>query len=79
MIPDLPKGFTPSFLTKQLRQNGYLPLDGTVHTVSPTTIGDGTGMMAEIAKLDLQYKGNQGSAPPSLIAKFASQTRPTEK
>lgn len=78
MIPDLPKGFTPSFLTEQLQQNGYLPLDGTVHTVSPSTIGDGTGMMAEIAKLDLQYKGNQGSAPASLIAKFASQN-PTNR
>ena len=78
MIPDLPKGFTPSFLTKQLRQNGYLPLDGTVHTVSPTTIGDGTGMMAEIAKLDLRYRGNQGNAPTSLIAKFASQN-PTNR
>ena len=78
MIPDLPKGFTPSFLTKHLRQNGYLPLDGTVHTVSPTTIGDGTGMMAEIAKLDLRYRGNQGNAPTSLIAKFASQN-PTNR
>ena len=77
-IPDLPAGFTATFLTEQLRQQGCLPADGAVSSVSQSTIGDGTGMMAEIAKLHMHYDGNQGNAPDCLIAKFASQN-PTNR
>ena len=77
-IPDLPAGFTATFLTEQLHQHGCLPADGAVSNVSQSTIGDGTGMMAEIAKLHLHYDGDQGTAPDCLIAKFASQN-PTNR
>ena len=77
-IPDLPAGFTATFLTEQLHQHGCLPADGAVSNVSQSTIGDGTGMMAEIAKLHLHYDGDQGNAPDCLIAKFASQN-PTNR
>ena len=52
-IPELPLGFTPKFLTELFQAQGYLPETETVASVALTTIGDGTGMMAEIAGLSL--------------------------
>ena len=77
-IPELPLGFTPKFLTELFRAQGYLPEAETVASVALTTIGDGTGMMAEIAGLSLEYNGEASSAPRHLVAKFSSQN-PTNR
>lgn len=77
-IPELPQGFTPEFLTEVLQTEGYLSDSGRVVSVVLSTIGDGTGMMAEIAALSLEYEGGCGSAPTRLVAKFSSQN-PTNR
>ena len=77
-IPELPLGFTPKFLTDLFQAQGYLPETETVASVALTTIGDGTGMMAEIAGLSLEYNGDGSSAPRHLVAKFSSQN-PTNR
>lgn len=71
-IPSLPEGFTPEFVTKILHHDGCLPTGSVVVTVSQSPVGDGTGMMADLSRLSLGYDGDQGSAPNTLIAKFAS-------
>ncbi len=72
-IPHLPDGFTPEFLTAVLHDNGCLPTPSKVTGVERGQVGDGTGMMAELAHLTLTFDGDQGTAPNSLIAKFSSQ------
>jgi hypothetical protein len=72
MIPECPAGLTPAFLTAQLREQGSLSAGVEVTEVRQETVGDGTGMMAEITRLVLSYSGDEGSAPDSLIAKYAS-------
>ena len=72
MIPDSPRGLTPAYLTDRLHQANCLPVDARVVEVREQTVGDGTGMMAEISRLLLSYSGDRGSAPDSIIAKYAS-------
>ena len=77
-IPVLPAGLSSAFLTELLRQQGCLPTGGEVTRVEQSLLGDGTGMMAELAKLNLTYAGDQGTAPATLVAKFSSQN-PTNR
>ena len=72
-LPNLPDGFTPEFLTDVLRLNGTLSEDAAVTDIQQAQVGDGTGMMAELAQLHVTYSGDSGDAPPSFIAKFASR------
>lgn len=69
-IPELPAGFTPAYLTHILRGNGCLPTTGTVTQVEHGTVGEGTGMSSELARLRLAYSGDSGGAPDTVIAKF---------
>lgn len=72
-IPDLPGGFTPAFLSDLLHSQGYLPEASRVKHIERDQVGDGTGMMAELAKLIVTYEGDPGKSPSSFIAKFSSQ------
>ncbi|MBU98687.1 MAG: hypothetical protein CL429_06290, partial [Acidimicrobiaceae bacterium] len=69
-IPKLPGGFTVEYLASILHTDGCLPEDGSVSEVRCETVGDGTGMSSELARLRLRYGGNQGQAPDTVIAKF---------
>ena len=62
-LPELPAGFTPEFLSELLGKQ--------VTAVRPETVGDGTGMMAEMSRLHLEYEGEPG--PASIVAKYSSQ------
>ena len=72
MIPDCPAGLTADYLTERLHEARCLPEHARVADVRNETVGDGTGMMAEISRLLLSYNGDSGTAPASLIAKYAS-------
>lgn len=72
-IPLLPDGFTSELLTDILHRHGALPAGSRVASIDRQQIAEGTGMMAELAKLTLSYEGDPGDAPPTLIAKFSSQ------
>ena len=76
-LPEFPQGFTPEFLTESLRGN-FLP-EGTIIThASRSPLGEGTGMMADIAMLELTYEGNSEGLPKCIIAKYASEN-PTNR
>ena len=67
-LPLLPQGFTADFLGSLLRQ--------PVSSVSVDAVGEGTGMMADMARLTLTY--SDGSEPMSVIAKYSAQN-PTNR
>ncbi len=71
-LPQLPKGLSPALLTELLHLDGALPAGSSVREVQRAQLGDGTGMMAEIARLSLEFDGDPGKAPTTLIAKFSS-------
>ncbi|HEX7034405.1 MAG TPA: phosphotransferase [Pseudomonadales bacterium] len=72
-LPHLPDGLTADFLTDLLHGEGILPASSCVARVECEQIADGTGMMAELARLTLRYEGDPGAAPPTFIAKYSSR------
>ncbi len=79
MIPELPVGFNVGFLTEILRHHELLPESGRVSSVVHEQVGNGTGMMSEVARLLLQYDGASDDLPKSFIAKYASQNETNRK
>lgn len=73
VIPELPAGFSEAFLTEVLHRHELLPESGRVLGVVHEQVGDGTGMMSEVARLVLSYDGASDDLPTSFIAKYASQ------
>ena len=63
-LPEFPQGFTPEYLTKSLG-GVFLPEGTSISKVSRSPLGEGTGMMADIAKLDLTFEGNCACRPAS--------------
>ena len=76
-LPEFPRGFTPKYLTESLRGR-FLPEGTVVSKVSRSPLGEGTGMMADIAKLELSYEGDSEGLPRCVIAKYASEN-PTNR
>ncbi|MGI9323038.1 MAG: phosphotransferase [Pseudomonadales bacterium] len=74
-LPPTPAGLTPEYLTELLQADGCLPSAGQVVSLELTQVGEGTGMMAELSRASLRYAGDQGQAPDSLIAKYASSNK----
>ena len=76
-LPEFPQGFTPEYLTESLGGK-FLPKGTVVTKVSRSPLGEGTGMMADIEKLELSFEGNSEGLPHSIIAKYASEN-PTNR
>jgi aminoglycoside/choline kinase family phosphotransferase len=72
-LPDLPNGFSPEFLTRALSEASSLPNGSRVTSAQWQPIGDGTGMLAELVKIDVSYQGDRDGFPDSFVAKFASR------
>ncbi len=72
-LPHLPDGFTPELLTEVLANAGLLPDGVQVEAVAHSQVGEGTGMMSEVAALTVRYSSDDHTLPGSFIAKFASQ------
>ncbi len=72
-LPHLPDGFTPALLTEVLRATDALPAGVEVASVTHSQVGEGTGMMSEVAVLSVTYTNDGSNLPSSFIAKFASQ------
>ena len=69
-MPDIisnPELITPAWLTSALQSVGYLA-NGRVASASYKVIG--TGKMGDNARFSLQYEGEQGDAPNSVVAKL---------
>ncbi len=69
-LPKFPEGLTPEFLTQTFHEHGCLSRSRSVVEVNQQLFGDGTGMSSELSMLRLEYDGEQGAAPSSVIAKF---------
>lgn len=76
-LPRMPAGLTAEWLTQLMTDRGYLN-GGTITQVHREQIGDGSGMMSEVARLRLSFSGDAGSVPSSLVAKYPSQN-PTNR
>ncbi len=76
-LPATFDALTPEWLTSALRRNGHL--DGaTVRSVQYEPVGQGVGILCQLARLTLDYDGDATEAPRSLVAKIPStdpQTR----
>ena len=67
-IPATMADITPEWLTTALRANGYC--SSTVSSAEKVTIGQGVGILGELARVTLTYSAPEAKAPKTLIAKI---------
>ena len=73
-LPPMPEGLTPAWLTGALTSAGLLQGGLRVDGVQQAQIGEGAGMMSELARLHLTYSVGDAGLPPTLVAKFPSRS-----
>lgn len=76
-IPTSFEAMTPEWLTTALRQGGAIG-DATVTSVTFEPVGQGVGILCQLARLTLTYDGAAEGSPRTLIAKIPTtdpQTR----
>lgn len=71
-IPSSIADVTPAWMTDVLHQAGTLPDDGSAAVLRPVQIGEGVGIMGEIHRVAIDYEGNRGDAPDSVVVKLPS-------
>ena len=76
-LPEFPAGFTPAFLNQALAEN-FLPAGVVITGVDKSPLGEGTGMMADIARLVFTYNQDRPDLPKAVIAKYSSEN-PTNR
>ncbi len=62
-----------SFLTEALRSSGVITSATSVAEVEHVTIGEGVGIVGQLARLQLRYDGPATAAPGTVIIKIPSQ------
>lgn len=70
-VPTLITDLTPAWLTEALRFSGSLP-SGTVTNVGVQVIGEGVGMVGQLARLTISYSSDATPLPQHMIAKLPS-------
>jgi hypothetical protein len=65
-----PQDISPGWMTSALRQSGYIP-DASVRSLDCALIGH--GKMGDNARFKLEYEGEQGEAPDTVVGKFPAQ------
>lgn len=68
-IPATMAEVTPAWLTAALREGGRIR-EATVTTAPRVQIGQGVGILGELARVTLEYDRNEPGAPKTLIAKI---------
>ena len=63
---------TPAFLTEALRSTGAIGTDTEVAEMHHETIGEGVGIVGQLARLTLRYAGPATGAPGSVVIKLPS-------
>jgi hypothetical protein len=71
-VPHLTEDATPEFMTEALRSTGVIGADTTVAEVEHDRIGEGVGLMCNLARLTLRYRGVAHGAPSSVVLKVPS-------
>lgn len=72
LVPTTTQDATSEFLTHALRTSGVLDDGSAVAEVEHDRIGEGVGLMCELARLTLRYSGPAHGAPSSVIVKVPS-------
>ncbi|MCP5179097.1 MAG: phosphotransferase [Pseudomonadales bacterium] len=72
-LPRMPDGLTAAWLTEKLHAADLLPAGSAIAAVTQSQIGEGVGMMSELARLTLDVAGDPGAVPGTLVAKFPSR------
>ncbi len=72
-LPPMPEGLTADWLTTLLTQVGLLRGGVRIADVQQTQIGEGAGMMSDLARIHLTYAGGAADLPATLVAKFPSR------
>ena len=75
-IPVTFDALTPDWLTETLRAGGLIG-DARVTTVQWTPVGQGVGVLCQLARLSLSYDRPSAGAPASLVAKLPSPSEQT--
>lgn len=70
-IPDGPGELSPEWLTQALRETDTIS-DATVTSIDTQIIGEGTGLLGQLARVTLEYDRPEEAAPSCLVAKFPS-------
>jgi hypothetical protein len=68
-IPTSFDALTPEWLTRTLRGNGHID-DATITGVQFEPVGQGVGLLCQLARLTLAYDGPAPGAPRSLVVKI---------
>ena len=72
-VPVTTEAADAAFVTAALRERGILGSGSSVAEVEHDTIGEGVGIVGQLARLTLRYEGPAGGAPGSVIIKIPSQ------
>jgi len=62
---------TKEWLTQAYKIRGYLPDTGQVTKVNVKTLGEGLGVMGDLALVDVELEGARPNAPTGFVAKFS--------
>ena len=71
-IPANPAAVTAEWMTEVLHRSGALPGGSSVASIEIEPLGAGVGVMGELARIQITYEGDHGSAPASVIVKSPS-------
>ena len=71
-VPISTEAADAAFVTAALREGGVLGSDSAVAEVSHETIGEGVGIVGQLARLSLHYEGTAAGAPGTVILKIPS-------
>jgi len=71
-VPLVTEDASPEFVTRALQSTAVIDADTEVAEVEHDRIGEGVGLMCNLARLTLRYKGVAHGAPSSVILKVPS-------
>ena len=71
-VPASLDAISPEWLTGALRDRGVLGPNAGVRAVRRRVVGEGSGFIGLVARLELDYEGDAGAAPRACIAKLPS-------
>lgn len=72
-VPHTTQEADPAFVTAALHESGVLGSGTSVAEVEHEVIGEGVGIVGQLARLQLRYQGQAAGAPGTLILKIPSQ------
>ncbi|MCH8815244.1 MAG: DUF1679 domain-containing protein [Chloroflexi bacterium] len=72
-LPGGPSELTAEWLTASLRETGTISGGTSVASFETETIGEGEGLLGQLARVTLSYEGAGGGEPETLVAKFPSE------